>query len=213
MLALFENIRLFVLQVENYSIRTKWVFVSPLIFGNRSASSMSKWRPAWTLTPEMIPFRTKSVTLSVLIDLIYSLVQCHVDRRRWRSHQLTSDLKRCLLFRKCLRWSSRKAVSFNWPRPLPWSSQWKINTWKGLNSVSDPLIQTLFRIRLDRSPFQLDNKTIEPNKGWKKAFHSRWVGRLTGWIRTSPLRGSVLIVRSDTHPPGYEYLIRCLCLS
>ena len=42
---------------------------------------------------------------------IYSLVQCHVDRRRWRSHQLTSDLKRCLLFRKCLRWSSRKAVS------------------------------------------------------------------------------------------------------
>ena len=38
-------------------------------------------------------------------------VQCHVDRHRWRSHQLTSDLKRCLLFRKCLRWSSRKAVS------------------------------------------------------------------------------------------------------
>ena len=34
-----------------------------------------------------------------------------VDRRRWRSHQLTSDLKGCLLFRKCLRWSSRKAVS------------------------------------------------------------------------------------------------------
>ena len=31
MLALFANIRLFVLQVENYSIRTKWVFVSPLI--------------------------------------------------------------------------------------------------------------------------------------------------------------------------------------
>ena len=31
MLALFENIRLFVLQVENYSIRTKWVFVSPLL--------------------------------------------------------------------------------------------------------------------------------------------------------------------------------------
>ena len=64
---------------------------------------------------------------------------------------------------------------FNWPRPLPWSSQWKLNTWKGLNSVSDPLIQTLFRIRVDGSPFQLDNKTIEPNKGWKKAFHSRWV--------------------------------------
>ena len=27
----------------------------------------------------------------------------NVDRRRWRAHQLTSDLKRCLLFRKCLR--------------------------------------------------------------------------------------------------------------
>ena len=40
---------------------------------------------------------------------ICSLV--HVDRCRWRSNQLTSDLKRCLLFQKCLRWSSRKAVS------------------------------------------------------------------------------------------------------
>ena len=70
------------------------------IFGDRSASSMSKWRPAWTLTPEMIHFRTKSVTLSMLIDL---LIIVHVDRRRWRAHQLTYDLKRCLLFRKCLR--------------------------------------------------------------------------------------------------------------
>ena len=69
-------------------------------FGDRSASSMSKWRPAWTLTPEMIHFRTKSVTLSMLIDL---LIIVHVDRRRWRAHQLTYDLKRCLLFRKCLR--------------------------------------------------------------------------------------------------------------
>ena len=43
------------------------------IFGDRSASSMSKWRPAWTLTPEMIHFRTKSVTLSgMLIDLLTS---------------------------------------------------------------------------------------------------------------------------------------------
>ena len=56
----------------------------------------------------MIPFGTKSVTLSILIDL---LTIVHVGRRRWRSHQLTSDLKRCLLFRKCLRWSSLKAVS------------------------------------------------------------------------------------------------------
>ena len=53
-------------------------------------------------------FWDKSVTLSMLIDL---LTVVHVDRRRWRSHQLTSDLKGCLLFRKCLRWSSRKAVS------------------------------------------------------------------------------------------------------
>ena len=42
------------------------------IFGDRSASSMSIWRPAWTLTPEMIPFGTKSVTLSMLIDLLTS---------------------------------------------------------------------------------------------------------------------------------------------
>ena len=71
-------------------------------FGDRSASSMSKWRPAWTLTPEMIHFRTKSVTLSMLIDLLV-LIIVHVDRCRWRAHQLTYDLKRCLLFRKCLR--------------------------------------------------------------------------------------------------------------
>ena len=96
-----------------------------------------------------------------------------------------------------------------------------MNTWKGLNCVSDPLIQTLFRIRLilnDRSRFQLDNKTIELNKGWKKAFHSRWVGRLTGWIRTSPLRGSVLILRSDTPPPAMNILFKpvflhpCSCI-
>ena len=30
----------------------------------------------------------------------------------------------------------------------------------GLNSVSDPLIQTLFLIRVDRFPFQLDNKQL-----------------------------------------------------
>ena len=46
------------------------------IFGDRSASSMSKWRPAWTLTPEMIPFPTKSVTLSMLIDLLTSTMSC-----------------------------------------------------------------------------------------------------------------------------------------
>ena len=57
----------------------------------------------------MIPFGTKSVTLSMLIDLLNTLTIVHVDRRRWRSHQLTSDLMRCLLFRKCLRWSSRES--------------------------------------------------------------------------------------------------------
>ena len=46
------------------------------IFGDQSASSMSKWRPAWTLTPEMIPFGTKSVTLSMLIDLLTSTMSC-----------------------------------------------------------------------------------------------------------------------------------------
>ena len=46
------------------------------IFGDWSASSMSKWRPAWTLTPEMIPFGTKSVTLSMLIDLLPSTMSC-----------------------------------------------------------------------------------------------------------------------------------------
>ena len=46
------------------------------IFGDRSASSMSKWRPAWTLTPEMIPFGTKSVTLSKLIDLLTGPMSC-----------------------------------------------------------------------------------------------------------------------------------------
>ena len=31
---------------------------------------------------------------------------------------------------------------FQLTQPLPWSGQWKLNTWKGLNSVSDQLIQT-----------------------------------------------------------------------
>ena len=46
---------------------------------------------------------------------IFSLVDLHVDRRRWRSilvwsRQLTSDLMRCFLFWKCLHWSSLKVV-------------------------------------------------------------------------------------------------------
>ena len=46
------------------------------IFGDWSASSMSKWRSAWTLTKEMIPFGTKSVTLRMLIDLLTSIMSC-----------------------------------------------------------------------------------------------------------------------------------------
>ena len=61
------------------------------------------------LCPGNDSFWDKSVTLTILIDLLT------VDRRRGRSHQLTSDLKGCLLFRKCLRWSSRKAVSVPTP--------------------------------------------------------------------------------------------------
>ena len=37
-------------------------------FGDRPASSMSKYSPAWTLTSEMVPFGSKSVTLSMYID-------------------------------------------------------------------------------------------------------------------------------------------------
>ena len=60
----------------------------------------------------MIPFGTKSVTLSMLIDLLTSTCRStQVKIYTGWSHQLTSDLKRCLLFRKCLRWSSLKAVS------------------------------------------------------------------------------------------------------
>ena len=59
------------------------------IFGDRSASSMSKWRPAWTLTPEMIHFRTKSVTLSMLIDLLI------IGASLKRAPQLRVDLAFC----------------------------------------------------------------------------------------------------------------------
>ena len=63
----------------------------------------------------MIPFGSKSVTLSMLIDLLTSTcrstqVKIYMAILVW-SHQLTSDLKSCLLFQKCLRWSSLKAVS------------------------------------------------------------------------------------------------------
>ena len=58
------------------------------IFGDRSASSMSKWRPAWTLTPEMIPFGTKSVTLSMLIDLLTSTMSSRSTQVKMASTDL-----------------------------------------------------------------------------------------------------------------------------
>ena len=72
-------------------------------FGDRSASSMSKYSPAWTLTSEMVPLGTKSVTFSMLIDLLTCRSTCRSTQVKiylvnvW-SHQLTTDLKRCLLF-------------------------------------------------------------------------------------------------------------------
>ena len=45
----------------------------------------------------------------------WSIYSCHVDRRRWVTQVkiASTDLwpQRCLLFRKCLCWSSRKAVA------------------------------------------------------------------------------------------------------
>ena len=67
-----------------------------------------------------------------------------------------------------------------------------MNTWKGLNSVLDPLIQTLFRIRVDRSPFQLDNKQSNQIRVERKPFCAARF-----WF-----------IRSDAPPTGYEYLIR-----
>ena len=86
------------------------------IFGDRSASSMSKWRPAWTLTPEMIHFRTKSVTstLSMLIDLLTtcSTMSCKSTQVKIASTDLWSQAM--FTFSEMLaqlRWSSWKAVS------------------------------------------------------------------------------------------------------
>ena len=58
------------------------------IFGDRSASSMSKWTPSWTLTPEMIPFGTKSVKLSMLIDLLTSTMSCRATQVKIASTDL-----------------------------------------------------------------------------------------------------------------------------
>ena len=60
----------------------------------------------------MIPFGSKSVTLSMLIDLLTS--RCRSTQVKLYTGlipSIDSDLKRCLLFRKCLHWSSLKAVS------------------------------------------------------------------------------------------------------
>ena len=57
-------------------------------FGDRPAFSMSKLAPAWTLTSEMVPFESKSVTLS----MYYQIDVFERIARVW-SYQLTSDLR------------------------------------------------------------------------------------------------------------------------
>ena len=70
------------MQVAGSQLRNPTVIIwssgknADCMFGDRSASSMSKWRPAWALTPEMIPFRTKSMTLRMLIDLRTGTMSC-----------------------------------------------------------------------------------------------------------------------------------------
>ena len=119
----------------------------------------------------MIPFRSKSVTLSMLIDLLTSRCRSmQVPILVW-SHQLTSDLKRCLIFRKCLRWSSLKAVS------VPTSV---IGGLRGCTATSD-----LVRFYCEERNFDMQNKTalgsrskctryIDSSSG--KTVHSMWTG-------------------------------------
>ena len=115
------------------------------IFGDRSASSMSKWRPAWTLTPEMIPFGTKSVTLSMFIDLLTSTMSCRSTRVKiastdlWPQEMFTFSEMLPLVESEssfgayvCQRrpGGSRAIsdlVSIGWPwhGPLIWSFPWK----------------------------------------------------------------------------------------
>ena len=94
------------------------------IFGDRSASSMSKWRPAWTLTPEMIHFRTKSVTLSMLIDLLSTCKSTQVKSAwtdLWPQEMFTFSEMLALLrvgkqFR-CLRLSYRRPWGLHGDQP------------------------------------------------------------------------------------------------
>ena len=100
-----------------------------------------------------------------------------------------------------------KLLSFNWPRPLPWSSQWNMNTWKGLNSVSDPLIQTLFRIRLIDLLFSWTTKQSSQIRVERKPFIAG------GWgvwpDESEPRRCAARFWFSGRTPtPGYEYLIQ-----
>ena len=82
-----------------------------------------------------------------------------------------------------------------------------MNTWKGLNSVSDPLIQTLFRIRVDRFPFQLDNKQSNQIRVERKPFIA---GGWGVWPNESePRRCEARFWFSGQTPtPGYEYLFQ-----
>ena len=59
----------------------------------RVPGDLGVWRRD-THAADKMRMQTHTVTHYCFID---------VDRRRWRAHQLTYDLKRCLLFRKCLR--------------------------------------------------------------------------------------------------------------
>ena len=69
------------------------------------------WRRQWWRTSNSAVTAFIAKRPRVAYSCSYVLLLVHVDRRRWRSHKLTSDLKGCLLSWKCLRWSSRKAVS------------------------------------------------------------------------------------------------------
>ena len=96
------------------------------IFGDRSASSMSKWRPAWTLTPEMIHFRTKSVTLSMLIDLLtlYRSTQVKSASTDLWPQEMFTFSEMLALFRvgkqfRCLR-LSKEAWGLHGDQPSCW---------------------------------------------------------------------------------------------
>ena len=66
MLALFENIPIFVVWVENYSIRTKWVFVSPVLTRQRIHSGCVGLR-------HTVSFALKSIDAETVADSLIQL--------------------------------------------------------------------------------------------------------------------------------------------